>query len=115
MDERRDRPWEQPGNVRRDCLPHRGGDLLFLGNVARWCGLLALISCAPALIAFPLGLVIHSLGERDLRRMHAGMMDPQGRPQTLAACSAAVQGTACGIAAAVIWLCVIPGLLSFLK
>jgi hypothetical protein len=113
MDEHLDRPWEELGNVRRDCAPHRGDDLLVWGNMARWCGLLSLVSCLPGLVAFPLGLVIHSMGERDIRRMHAGTMDPQGRPQTLQACSAAVQGAACSIAAAVIWACVAPALLHF--
>lgn len=88
--------------------------MLFLGNVARWFGLLSLISCVPALIAFPLGLVIHSICERDLRKMHAGMMDPEGRPQTLAASSAAAQGAARSVAAAMILMCVV-ALLSILK
>ena len=113
MDEDFDRPWEELGNVRRDLPSHRGHDLQVWGNVARWCGLLSLIMCLPGLIAFPLGLVIHSMGERDIRRMHAGTMDPQGRLQTLKACSAAVQGVACAIAAVVIWTCVAPALLSF--
>jgi hypothetical protein len=109
-----ERPWEEPGNVRRDCEPHRGKGLLLLGTIARVWALLSLISCLPGLIAFPLGLIVHSMSERDIRRMHAGLMDPQGRPQTLAACSAAVQGVAGSIAGAVIWMCVVPALLRFL-
>jgi hypothetical protein len=77
-----DRPWEQPGAVRRDCDPHRGPLLAILGAVSLTIG--GLFACIPAtsLIALPLAIVTYSLARRDLAQMRAGRMDPAGIWQT---------------------------------
>jgi hypothetical protein len=81
------RPWEEPGMVRRDCEPHRGGVLRALGIaslVVPPAGLLI----AP-LIGFvggiALGLTVWALAGRDLAKMDAGLMDPDGRRATMSA------------------------------
>ena len=89
-----DRPWEQPGAVRRDCEPHRGDVLLGLGRISLACGLLSLCLCVPAAISVPLGLVVWLLAERDLAKMAAGQMDPAGRELTQAGNSYAQAGMA---------------------
>src|SRR5262245_17843931 len=38
------RPWERPGAVRRDRVPHRSGWLLLLGLAALACGLIAVLA-----------------------------------------------------------------------
>ena len=75
-------PWEEPGAVRRDCLPHRGGILNFLGTVAMVAGAIS-ICCVPlALIGLSLGIVVWRLAQRDLIDMEAGKMDPDGVSST---------------------------------
>jgi hypothetical protein len=78
------RPWLQPGAVRRDCEPHRGGLLRGLGIVSLvvpFAGLV--ISPAIGIVAgVSLGLTIWVLAGRDLAKMDAGVMDPNGRRQT---------------------------------
>jgi hypothetical protein len=76
-----ERPWEQPGAIRRDCSPHRGPLLLALGTVAGVCGAFAV--CLPAvLVALPLGAAARRMAARDLEGMAAGRVDPEGRVPT---------------------------------
>jgi hypothetical protein len=72
-----DRPWEQPGAVRRDCEPHRGAALLLLGRVSLGCGLLGLLGVT-APLGLALGCAVMALSEHDRGRMRAGEMDPAG-------------------------------------
>lgn len=76
------RPWELPGNTRRDCEPHRALLLCLLGGTAFGCGLLSVGLVAPALVAVPLGLAVWRMSEHDLRAMRWGRMDPDGRGRT---------------------------------
>jgi hypothetical protein len=76
--ERDERPWERPGAVRRDCEPHRGPLLFWLGGGSLLCGIAWLWLVVPALIGLPLGVVVLLLGGRDLKKMAAGVMDPEG-------------------------------------
>jgi len=75
--------------VRRDCEPHRGRLILTLG-------IISLVSLA---IVPPLGLVLGIipwiLGRRDIRKMRAGLMDPEGRGQT-------ESGVACGVVSTIL-------------
>ena len=77
-----DRPWERPGNTRRDAAPHRANILLVVGNIAILVGL---ASCCFGIMSIP-GLVIGILGftmaGHDLRLMRSGRMDPDGRRDT---------------------------------
>lgn len=77
-----DRPWEQPGNPRRDCLPHRAVLLRQLGDVAFGCCLLSAVLIVPALISVPLGIAVWIMAGQDLAKMRAGTMDPQGQTDT---------------------------------
>jgi hypothetical protein len=91
-----DRPWERPGAVRRDCAPHRGKLLLALSGGAMGGAVLSALLLGVVVI-HPLGLAVCAyawlagvalggtaltLARRDLRRMDAGLMDPEGWPAT---------------------------------
>jgi hypothetical protein len=94
-----DRPWEQPGALRRDVAPHRAHWFRLL----RWCNLVALavgvgsipLGFAPlqvaglagiavswalpllvGVLALAVGLPTWVLAAHDLARMRAGAMDP---------------------------------------
>ena len=77
-EERHTPPWERPGAVRRDCEPHRGPLLLWLGGAGWVCGLTSLGLVAPAFLGLALGLTTQVLARRDLAKMEAGLMDPEG-------------------------------------
>jgi hypothetical protein len=90
-------PWEQPGAVRRDVEPHRGGLLRALGVTSLIFGGLAPVLVVTALVAFPLGAAVWVIARRDLRQMAAGSMDSSG-------CGATKEGRDCGAVAAVLSL-----------
>jgi hypothetical protein len=93
-------PWEQPGAVRRDREPHRSGLLLVLAVQAGVFGVLSvywlfvdygraqapgpgallgiLFTFVLALFGMSLGLWVWVTAKRDLTRMRAGLMDPEG-------------------------------------
>ena len=75
------RPWERWGAVRRDCRPHRGPLLVLLATVALVLGLSSLGLVVTGWAAVPLAWVVDWLAQRDLERMTAGTMDPNGREQ----------------------------------
>lgn len=77
-EEREDRPWEEPGSLRRDFEPHRGG---FLGSAAGLSFFLGLGSiCFPPLGIIGLGFIVFvGISARsDLAKIQAGTMDPKG-------------------------------------
>ena len=78
-------PWEQPGCFRRDCEPHRGDMLWWLGCASFILGNLALVPCfvgLPNLLGTPLGLTTWMLARSDLAKMQKGVMDPRGEKIT---------------------------------
>ena len=84
-----DRPWERPGALRRDSEPHRGNLIQVLGIAGLVTGTIALPSCfcyciaAPfAVAAIALGTSALVMGNKDLRKMDEGLLDPRGRQQT---------------------------------
>jgi hypothetical protein len=81
------RPWERPGALRRDCEPHRGGMLRGLATAGLILPLAGLL-LAP-LVGFvagvSVGLTVWVLAGRDLAKMDAGRMDPDGRRLTQSA------------------------------
>jgi hypothetical protein len=79
------RPWEKPGNVRRDYEPDRGLLLLALGAVALLFGFATVFLAVPALVALPLGIVASRMAAHDLRQMRLGQMDPAGRRRAVLA------------------------------
>lgn len=86
MDERTvetdDRPWEQPGVVRRDCEPHRAELLGQLGTIAVICGFLTAILVVTAVVSLPLGIAVCIMARQDLAKMQTREMDPQGAADT---------------------------------
>jgi hypothetical protein len=75
-------PWERPGCFRRDCEPHRGDMLWWLGCAGFVLGNLAMIPCfagLPNLLSIPLGLTTWMLARSDLAKMQKGVMDPRLR------------------------------------
>ena len=71
------RPWEGRSGyyLRRDCEPHRGTLILIFG-------ILSLVFCG--LVGLGMGIAAWIMGQRDLRKMDANMMDPAGRGNTQA-------------------------------
>jgi hypothetical protein len=74
-----ERPWERPGAVRRDYLPHRGWILRSLGIAATGLGVLSLSLIVPGVFALILAFVVYDMARRDLADIQAGRMDPAGR------------------------------------
>jgi predicted Zn finger-like uncharacterized protein len=89
-----DRPWDQGyrpyRDVRRDSEPHRGTLILTLG----------IVSIVTAWLLGPIGLCVGIItwvmGQRDLKKMKANLMDPQGLGSTQAGWICAIIGTAFG-------------------
>jgi hypothetical protein len=67
--------------VRRDCEPHRGHLLLWLGYAGAACGLLSCLFL-PGILAVALGIAVEAMAKADLARMRQGQMDPAGKAQT---------------------------------
>jgi hypothetical protein len=87
-----DRPWEQPGAVRRDVEPHRGDLLVLLGTASLVCGFLTPALVVPGVVGLPLSVVVLVLAYRDLGRMGRGMLDPAGRAEAEKAIQHALVG-----------------------
>jgi hypothetical protein len=86
--------WDAAGWLRRDCEPHRGGWVAFLGNASAVLAALALPSCGvTAVLALPLGIAAWVMANDDLPKLRSGRMDPAGEPATDAGRSAAMTGT----------------------
>jgi ribosomal protein L40E len=85
-----DERWQRRG-VRRDSEPHRGQTVITLGVISVVCGGISMMGC-PFLSVFGLGLGIPTwvMGQRDLKKMRSGVMDPRGEAQTR-------NGWVCGI------------------
>jgi hypothetical protein len=76
-------PWDEPGGVRRDSLPHRGALLGLLGSVAFTLSIVSVGCCAPLfLISLPLGLIVWLIARGDVASMRDGLMDRTGLRQT---------------------------------
>jgi O-antigen/teichoic acid export membrane protein len=75
-------PWEEPGAVRRDCEPHRGQLLLWLGSAGAACGLLSCLFLIPAVGAIGLGIAVEAMARADLAKMRQGRMDRGGKART---------------------------------
>jgi hypothetical protein len=97
------RPWERPGAVRYDCESHRGGLLLALGDASLLLGALSLPLGFLAVAGLGLGAAAWALASRDLKRMDARLMDPDGRPATALGRARARFGVALSFYAAALW------------
>jgi hypothetical protein len=74
-----------PAAVRRDCEPHRGNVILVLGICS-----LVFLPCAYLMVGVVLGAIAWVMGNRDIKKIRAGTMDPEGESVTNA-------GRICGI------------------
>jgi hypothetical protein len=97
MQEAEKPPWEEPGNFRLDCEPHRAHFLLFMGNVSMAMGILALCTFLPTLINCIIAFAVGVMARNDLAKMSAGLMDPMGENLTMMATRRAVIGVALGM------------------
>jgi len=98
-----DRPWERPGEVPRDCQPHRGDLLLALADASLLLGALSLCLGFLALAALACGGAAWGLSSHDLGRMQARQMDPAGLATTRRARARALAGAALGLYGALLW------------
>ncbi len=87
-----DRPWEQPGGLRRDAEPHRGELLVLLAHLSQVCGLASLFVGVPALVGLPLAFAVRRAARRDVAGMTAGLLDVRGRATTERARDLATRG-----------------------
>jgi hypothetical protein len=99
------RPWERPGAVRRDCQPHRDRLLLALGDASLLLGALSLPLGFPAVAGAGLGAAAWALASRDLKRMQARLMDPDGLSGTALARNRALLGLILSLYALALWAC----------
>ncbi len=97
--------WEQPGEFRRDCDPDRASTLTLLTAIGVLLALAGVAFFLPALVALALFAVVFHLAEKDLTRMRAGTMDPQGRRGTARAQGFALAGVAFSLFALVCGCC----------
>lgn len=92
LHELEDRPWEQPGVLRRDCVPHRGGLLLGFGRLSGCIGLLSLVFVLPSPFGLFMSAAVWVLAYRDLAEMRAGQRDSAGEADTGHALGCAMAG-----------------------
>jgi hypothetical protein len=83
--------WELPAWVRRDCEPHRGQMLDWLGMVSLFTSL-ASIFFVPGLIAVAVGVCVLVMVKQDREKMQRGLMDPRGEGKLRVAEAHAWQG-----------------------
>ena len=99
-------PWERPGCFRRDCEPHRGDMLWWLGFTSHFLGILALVpGCGwmPGIVGIPFGLCGRYMAKGDLVKMRAGRMNPYGEGITESAMSRCEDGLVFSIFGTVVW------------
>jgi hypothetical protein len=80
-----DRPWEQPGQFRRDGEPHRGPFLSISTEVILSLAVFGLCIPPLALLCILLALVALFLVRADETEIDTGRMDPEGLPYLQAA------------------------------
>jgi hypothetical protein len=122
--ESEDRPWEQPGVVRRDAELHRGGLLSWLARAPVFSGIFLPCVAVSIAEAYPphsrdvacltmpclsgagllLSIVTLMMARDDLAKMQAGTMDPQGKAHTQEAKSWAIGGLLINLALIVLAL-----------
>ncbi len=97
-----DRPWEGRDRyaIRRDCEPHRGTLILILGIMSLVMAWVWFVSP----VALGLGISAWVMGGRDMAKINARRMDPEGRGLTQAGYVCGIIGT---ILSGLIGLCCI--------
>jgi hypothetical protein len=98
-----DRPWEQPGAVRRDCASHRGGLLLILGMIGVWCGFVSICIGFAAIPGLGIAVVAWALARHDLILMRTGRMDRDGMMKTRTALERGAGGALLNSVTLLLW------------
>ena len=95
-DEDEDEDYPPRRRARRDCEPHRGGLVLTFGII----GVATFFMC-PYISPLALGFAIAAwwMGGRDLRKIKAGTMDPDGQGTTQAGWICGIVGTCINLVA----------------
>lgn len=99
-------PWERSGCFRRDCEPHRGDMLWWLGFANILLAILAQVPCCgwmPGILGISLGLCGRYMAKSDLAKMRAGRMNPYGKELTDSAMSLINKGLGFSIYGTVLW------------
>ena len=87
-DDRDDGPYRSPEE-----LPHRSGLVLLFGIVSIVLACWSLLFFLPGLIGLPLGILAWIWGDKDLRLMDDGLIDPKGRRTTRIGFHCGIVGT----------------------
>jgi hypothetical protein len=104
MAESEERPWEQPGRVRRDCAPHRGALLLVLATLSVVLGWLSWCLVVPSVVGLPLAVAAFVMSRHDLGRLRAGLVASDGWGQTSAAWHRSIDGLCLNVPVAVFFV-----------
>jgi len=107
-----DRPWEEPGNFRLDCEPHRGPLLMLLASASLGIGVLSFCLLVPGLVGLPLAVTVWLMAARDQKQMRAGRLDPRGLAQARIAYQYADAAVALNAFGIVVMLLLVLALLS---
>jgi hypothetical protein len=99
-----DRPWEQPGEFRRDGIPHYGEALVFAAKVGLVFNVFAWVFPPALLIAVPWSLICYVLAHNQLGEILSGYRDKRGESSTRRAEILAIRGLKIGMAAFLLWL-----------
>lgn len=100
-EDKSDRPWNREyrpyRDVRRDSEPHRGTLILTLGIISIVVSVGGVCSYGiSGLIGLIIGIFAWVMGQKDLRKMRANEMDPQGLGSTQAGWICGIIGTVFG-------------------
>src|SRR6516165_8897943 len=77
-----DRPWDKPGQDRRDSLPHRADQLYRWSIIGVCCNLLSWLILPLTFLGVPLCVFIVIRSFLDLREMKAGTRERAGENKT---------------------------------
>lgn len=91
------RPWELPGAMRRDCLPHRGGFLCALSGAS------ALLTILVGPLGLVLSVIVWASARHDIAQIRQGLMDARGEAKTIDARDGAVLSIVFAVLATVFW------------
>jgi hypothetical protein len=97
-----ERPWERP--IERRYQPHRGQTVLTFGVISLVCGVISpcLGGVIAVIVGLALGIPAWVMGNRDLARMEAGEIDPEGEAITRRGRRFAIIGVAVNVAVMVL-------------
>jgi hypothetical protein len=102
-DEKDARPWEQPGQDRRDLLPERGERLLFWAQWGFFCSSISWCVPPAALVGVYICLVVAIRSRLDLAEIARKTRERAGKVKTRRALFIALPGVVVGLVFCVIW------------